>query len=264
MIFLSDGERLFFQIISVNEDNNAEKRVLSLNLDTGESAVEIEVPLTYMLVSSYDDCMVFYDIETATNMVYTLSAKIMRAGLSGVSGVYKNSFSVDLEYDVAIAAFQDVFTAKSIMIKISDIQHGVTDELGPYELEEGHSAVGLTDFYDGHICISYITRLEEATETVSYNLNLLTGELVKNQLFFYSGNINKPTAIIADAGDSYLVYSDTIRATQTFSDRQGVDHTVENNSHQQYALIKKEDYYSNEPNYYMIRDNTCDIEIRLS
>lgn len=259
LIVLSDGEKIYFPIFFINKDQNIEKRIISLDLVSGELEDVIKVPITYMLVSAYEDCMLFYDIETSTNISYSFDTRVEKEGLHGVSGVYKGNISIDLRYDVDLSSFLDVPNAKSIRVIISDLKNKTSKELGPFQLEEDHGAVGITDIFDNHVCISYVANLTQGGEHVAFNLDYETGEFNRNRLLFSNGGVYRPVTILANAGDSYLVYYGTTRAVQTLYDRQGIAHTVDNNSYPQYALIKKEDYYSNIPNYEIIKDTLCDV-----
>ena len=259
LIVLADDKRIYFQISSLDENNNINKNVVSLNIETGEKKDVTKISTVYMLVSAYDDCMLFYDTGTQTNMIYSLSDNSMTEGLAGVSGVYKGSLSIDLEYDVERGDYQKIFQAKNLTVVISDMKDGSVRRFGPYPMEDDHGPAGLTDVYDKHVCVTYITNLQTSSDTVVYILDYDTGNYVKNQLYSSNGGMSRPSTILADAGDSYLVYYDTTHAVQTFYDRQGVVHTVDNNAYPQYALINKDDYYSNVPNYEVINDTLCDL-----
>lgn len=257
-IVLSDENRIYFQIVSVNE-GNTEKKVLSIDLDTGERKTETEIPMSYMLVSAYDDCMVFYDTESVTNMIFSLSEKAFNKSLSGVSGIYNANFSFDLEFDVDITDFHNILKAKSITVIVSDIKDKSIQKYGPYPLEDDHAGVMIINSNDDHVCVRYISNLSSGGDEVSYDLDLTTGMFEKRELYVPIRGGSYPVPVIADAGDSYLVEYDMTYVVQTFYDRQGVVHTVDNNSYLQYALIKKEDYYSNTPNYEIIKDTLCEV-----
>lgn len=258
-IVLSDGKCIIFQLVSLNEKNQTVKNIVSLDLGTGKRNTVVDVSTTYFLVSAYGDCMLFYDVETADNFVYSLSEKTLVKSISGVSGLYKDNISVDLRYDVDVSNYHNIMNAKEITVIISNMQSCEVKKLGSFTLEDDHAAVALTDLFDDHLCISYITNISTTADYTNYNLDLTKGEIIKNTLLIEKNGVYRPTAIIADAGDSYLVYYDTIHAVQTFYDRQGVVHTVDNNAYPQYALINKDDYYSNVPNYEVINDTLCDL-----
>lgn len=257
-IIISDGKRLFLQVISVN-DQKTEKRIVSLDMDTLESRVETIIPMTYRLVSAYKEYMLFYDMGEMKNIVFSLSDKSFTESLSSVSGMYKDNMSIDIKYDVEISDFSSIAKAKSVMVLVSDLQKETITEYGPFDLEDNHGGVTVDDFYDDHVSINYYSHLNTNEEHVNYILDFSTGECIKKELLMYRNGWYDPVAIIANAGDSYLVINETVHAVQTFYDRQGVAHTVENNAYPKYALIKKDDYYSNIPNYEVIKDTLCDM-----
>ena len=64
----------------------------------------------------------------------------------------------------------------------------------------------------------------------------------------------RPIAIIADAGDDYLVIIGEKNSTITLIDKEGISHTYDYPRRPEYALISKEDYWNCMPNYRIIED----------
>ena len=104
--------------------------------------------------------------------------------------------------------------------------------------------------------IEYIKISDNAEEIIRNCVDLNSGKAVKNDMFFSSSGMIRPVSIIADAGDSYLVFYNTIQITQTYYDSEGVAHSFDNDAYPQYALIKKEDYWNNITNFIPIDDKT--------
>ena len=140
--------------------------------------------------------------------------------VKGVSGVYRNSKSIDLKYDIEVNGDPfKVLEAKNITIIATDIRDNNVKTYGPFGLEDDHGAgVNLNNIYDDHVCISYITNVSsDYPNEVVYILNLNTGEYVKNTLLINNNNESVPSSIIADAGDYYLVFYNSRDAERTFS-----------------------------------------------
>lgn len=249
----ADGEILYFQVISLDEDLNTIKKLVSVNLKNGQKSIETNLPASYQLVSAYDDCLVFFDTEQFVDMVYSLSSKSMKKGMIA-SEMYDGSKSVATKIEGS--TIQDRIKASEISIISYDFKEEKTSELGPYPLEDGHGIAGLIGLHDDHVMIEYIKISDNAEEIIRNCVDLNSGKAVKNDMFFSSSGMIRPVSIIADAGDSYLVFYNTIQITQTYYDSEGVAHSFDNDAYPQYALIKKEDYWNNITNFIPIDDKT--------
>ena len=262
LIFVSDNISLFFQVTEIDQNDGSQNKYLKrINTKTGAYETEVEIPSTYILSSAYDEYLIFYDYNSSSNYAYSVSQKRFEKRTTGISGIYNGSRSVDLKYDIDINGdYTRIKQTQSIDILINDMKDNTIKTLGTYSLEEGHNIVGLSDIYNDHVVLSYaVNNADSSITNVSYMIDLSTGDCTKNTLYA-SGNEDIPVSIIANTSELILTVIGYKQASSTFYDRQGIAHTVDYVEAPIYAVIKPEDYYSNNPAYTMIIDNVLSYE----
>lgn len=251
LVVASDGEKIYFQVTESQKEADGIKTVkaiYSVDLNTKELNKVVDTPNQYCLFSAYDEFLVLFDYVNMENITYSVTDNTFESRIKGVSGLYNGNLSIDLKYDIDVGGDPvKVLEAKSITIIVTDIRDNSVKTYGPFDLEDDHGAgVSLNDCYDDHICIGYVINVSsEEPLQVFYTLDLATGEYTKNTLYITDNGETVPSSIIADAGDRYLVSYNSKDMTRTIFDRKGVSHTVEYKGCACYALISKEDFYSN-------------------
>ena len=255
----SDGSRIYIVIQKTVGVGKITRSLYSVDITTGEREEIVEIPNNYYLSTVYDDCFLFTDIGASPTALveYSLSGKEFIKRIEGVSGIFDGSRSLDIKYDIDITDIFMINEAHSITVVVSDAKDGSVVEYGPFELEDDHAFVSVSDFIDDHVFVMYVSNVSASFPTQHWlSLNLSTGEIKESSLFHSSDG--KLVGIYADAGDKYLVGYDTKPATLTYYDREGVAHEVYYPEYLSYALIKKTDYYANNGIFEPIEDATVD------
>ena len=255
----SDGSRIYIVIQKTVGVGKITRSLYSVDITTGEREEIVEIPNNYYLSTVYDDCFLFTDIGASPTALveYSLSGKEFIKRIEGVSGIFDGSRSLDIKYDIDITNNFMINEAHSITVVVSDANDGSVVEYGPFELENDHAFVSVSDFIDDHVFVMYVSNVSASFPTQHWlSLNLSTGEIKESSLFHSSDG--KLVGIYADAGDKYLVGYDTKPATLTYYDREGVAHEVYYPEYLSYALIKKTDYYANNGIFEPIEDATVD------
>lgn len=252
LIVVTDGSSLYFQVY---EHSKNEKYLYSVNINTNQTEIVTSIPVDYILNSVYDDNFVFWDLASSTNFTYSLSQMAFEKKAQGISGLYKGSQSLDLVYDIDIKeSYSRIKEAKSFTMILSDMKDNSKKEFGPYALEDDHGFVSISNFYGNHASVVYYSNGEQ----LSFHLNLSTGDLTKNTLYMSDGS--RPIPVVAEAGDYLFVIYGSRSESTTIYDRQGEIHEVYDPECPIYALIKKEDYYNNNPVFLLTKDNVYDID----
>lgn len=250
----SDGNRIYIVIQKTVGVGEITRFLCSVDIATGEREEIVEIPNNYYLSTVYDDCFLFTDIGTTpTPLVeYSLSGKEFIKRSEGVSGIFDGSRSLDITYDIVVSDIYMINKAHSVTVIVTDVKDGSVAEYGPFELEDDHAFVAVSDFIDDHVSIIYSSNVSGSSLTRHWlNLDLNTGEIKE-----FHNSDGKLVAIYADAGDKYLVGYDTKSVTLTYYDREGLPHEVYYPSYLCYGLIKKADYYANNAIIEPIEDAT--------
>jgi hypothetical protein len=99
--------------------------------------------------------------------------------------------------------------------------------------------------------------IDENNEHMDYMLDFAEGTYKLNTLRQRNTYEDIPIAIVANAGDSYLVITGGRYGSVTLTDAEGITHTYPLRGYPEYALISKEDYWNCIPNYRYIEDTVC-------
>ena len=259
LVIASDGKILYLQVQEIMEDKTAKKKLYYVDLESGETGVETELPLNYVIQSAYDDCLLFLDYINNVNVAYSVTDKSFENKAAGVAGTYSGRKCADIRYDVEVSDFTKIGEAQNVFVIITDIEDGTQKEYGPLALEEGHAVVSIDSFYDDHVRVTYTSHLNSPDEgMVTYTLDLNTGEFRKDQLYVSLHNGKRMSTILTSTGDRYLVTADSRQGKRTIYDRSGVGHT-EVTDVAGYALIDKEAFYNSSREFTLINDKVYTI-----
>jgi hypothetical protein len=254
LVVASDGKILYLQVQEITEEKTTKKKLYHVDVESGETGVETEIPVNYVLQSAYDDCLLFLDYINNVNVAYSVTDKAFENKVAGVAGTYSGRKCADIRYDVEVSDFTKIGEAQSVFVIITDIEDGTQKEYGPLALEEGHAVVSIDSFYDDHVRVTYTSHLNSPDEgVVTYTLDLNTGEFRKDQLYVSLHNGKGMSTILTSTGDRYLVTADSRQGKRTIYDRSGVGHT-EVTDVAGYALIDKEAFYNSSPEFTLIND----------
>lgn len=259
LVIASDGKILYLQVQEITEEKTTKKKLYHVDVESGETGVETEIPVNYVLQSAYDDCLLFLDYINNVNVAYSVTDKAFENKVAGVAGTYSGRKCADIRYDVEVSDFTKIGEAQSVFVIITDIEDGTQKEYGPLALEEGHAVVSIDSFYDDHVRVTYTSHLNSPDEgVVTYTLDLNTGEFRKDQLYVSLHNGKGMSTILTSTGDRYLVTADSRQGKRTIYDRSGVGHT-EVTDVAGYALIDKEAFYNSSREFTLINDKVYTI-----
>lgn len=260
LVVASDGKILYLQVQEITEEKTTKKKLYHVDVESGETGVETEIPVNYVLQSAYDDCLLFLDYINNLNVAYSVTDKSFENKAAGVAGTYCGSKTADIRYDVDISGdYTKIKEAQSITVIVTDLKDGAQKEYGPFALEEDHAGVSIDSFYDDHVRVQYVSHLNSSDEgIVTYTLDLNTGDFRKDQLYISSRTGRYMSTVIADTGDRYLVTADSRQGKRTIYDRSGVGHT-EVTDVAGYALIDKEAFYNSSREFTLINDKVYTI-----
>ena len=260
LVVASDGKILYLQVQEITEEKTTKKKLYHVDVESGETGVETEIPVNYVLQSAYDDCLLFLDYINNVNVAYSVTDKSFENKAAGVAGTYCGSKTADIRYDVDISGdYTKIKEAQSITVIVTDLKDGTQKEYGPFALEEDHAGVSIDSFYDDHVRVQYVSHLNSADEgIVTYTLDLNTGDFRKDQLYISSSGDRYMSTVISGTGDRYLVTASSKHGERIIYDRSGVAHTEEAEV-AGYALIDKEAFYNSSPEFTLINDKVYTI-----
>ncbi len=293
-VIIADNNHLYFGI-SIVEDAEQEPKheYRKLNLNTGEEEKLFDLVLYQKVVSVFGRTIVIEDITEYHSDIENFNA--MHADYDNhtnfelpsgqTSG--KSSYGYSLEtntmtklydwttvngtvidnYHFAITKTSDT-TANLIVVDISTGEKRYIENL---TFDSSNGDISLISLYDNKLLYQYHTRTPapQANEQDgptkgrlidnSYFVDLETGEVSEITLNFQETDGSTSTVeIAAQTNDLFYVVSgiDTENVGRTWVDEQGVSHTFDNTIRYKYAMIDKEDYYNNNPNFRYIEDLT--------
>ena len=260
LVVASDGKILYLQVQEITEEKTTKKKLYHVDVESGETGVETEIPVNYVLQSAYDDCLLFLDYINNLNVAYSVTDKSFENKAAGVAGTYCGSKTADIRYDVDISGdYTKIKEAQSITVIVTDVKDGTQKEYGPFALEEDHAGISIDSFYDDHVRVQYVSHLNSADEgIVTYTLDLNTGDFRKDQLYISSRGDRYMSTVISGTGDRYLVTASSKHGERIIYDRSGVAHTEEAEV-VGYALIDKEAFYNSSPEFTLINDKVYTI-----
>jgi len=250
---LSDSERLYVCVI-VTKSATAEpvKELRSINISDGTWETILNLKIAENVFSAYDGLIILGDGEKVTsNHTYEYRSFSMSRNES------KKLYECDIgEYSIVVNNTL-IIANKTVedtgAIKIIDLLSGsekIIDDIP----QEAVGMVSVTDLFDDIVRWAYIDKTEIG-EAQEYLVNCATGEITKITLRYSEfGGTKRLVPIVAETETQFLVIKDTTDSKLSLTNAEGIPFLCDWPNREVYALISKEDYRNNIPNYQDIED----------
>ena len=224
-----------------------EKELREINVNDGTVSKLINLKQEEIVTSAYDDNIVIADWSSydktmkATIRGYSISKKVVSVLYEGETGDY---FIAEDNY----AFYSKRKDDNSGIITVIDLKDGDIKQIENIP----HEAVGIVfiyNYFDNRIHWNYIDKSEVGISH-EYIVDIDTGEFIKRTLYYNDvNNIPQMVQIIAEIKDSFLVLMGTENSKISMVDGEGIPHIYDFPNKPTYALISKDDYWNNIPNY---------------
>ncbi len=287
-IIFADNENIYVTVLITQDANNEPKKELrKINTVTGQAETIIELKNNQMIVGVYDDIVVITDTEGYTNMMQNpdLSGNklesnfeaeenaptgIVSYGYSISTGTYEKLYDWTTQSGVVAGNYHFAVSRTSedianlIVVDFLTGEKRVIDNIPAYT----DANIVLTDFYNNKIMWQYFSRPDltniqsdskttvvEDEKNYCYIIDIGNDSIAELTLKANEGTANeRGVYIVAETGTFFLVnIGIDYNANITLSDRDGITNTYAYTGNIR-ALIDKDDYYNNIPNYRIIED----------
>lgn len=250
-----DDENIYFGVLIVKDaTTNPKQEVRKLNLDTMQQEVLFALPNhSDYLVAAFENTLVFLSRNR--------DGSISFIGYSIATGeqeiLYQNKY--DYETTTYGVLEETVLNFKMIAkdraeVSTVDLRTGEGKQLSEIPMYEVLS-FSFNYCTDTHVTLR-ITKPGgdgRLPKYYHYFLNYKDGTLTENKLSYTVNGEDFSVFILADAGEYFLVSNGGSNTHLNITNSEGID-TSEEMWHNTYALILKDDYWNNRPNYIPIED----------
>lgn len=255
---VSDDENIYVSVFRVESGGTGVeivKEIHQININDGTvTLVRAIAPNQERIIAAFDGIIVLEKAD-GVNLSYIGYSVPKDEEQLLYSYVWNDVKSVD--FPVGERLYQLVPTS-STTAKINLIHLGsgeatvLLDEIAMF----GSVATYINSIWDNRLQI-YCADNRDVSNIIetNYIFDIQTGNLTEHQLLYDFYGMNRPVAILADAGDYYLVRNAIDYGEVTITDQDGVPYTVETDI-PLFSLILKSDYWNFVPNHISITDMT--------
>ncbi len=285
---IADEENIYIsvsKIVSASEEPIREFR--KININTGEYEVLFELEPNQYILSAFDDIIVIDDFSEVNTYGSDFEEAVLRDGKALESSpYYVYGFSLTDKTKTKLhdrISYNGLYEQNQLLevvrtteqlaeLTVVDLRTGETKTI-PNIPANSLENIWLYGLYENKLtwqCIaSVVTTNENMTDGKSlgetsvvierYFVDVETGEVTDWDLINENEermNGQGPVGIVAQSEDLFLVLMDDYQDNEapiSLTDRDGVVHSY-SYSRPIYALIDKEDYFNNVPNYRIIED----------
>lgn len=249
-----DNKYIYATVISINKNAEQTKEVRRINFSTGSAeTIHVFESSSERVFGAYENYLIIENATASNKYFYTINIITNKKSENIYGFEYTEGLRFELIFkDILISLRQkdnksaDIYTFNFSTLK----EELLASDFAVYSFD----AVYIKDIIDNRVILE-VTDNRDVNNIVfnSYNINLDSKELTKNELTFKFYADTRNVTVLAEFKNKFLVESGVELGVITLVDNAGVPYFTET-AIPTHSLIDKNDFWNNIPNYEKIEN----------